>query len=161
MSFLNAYLTPRQMNIWFLRREGKAQAEIGRELNVQRQVIYEQFHLIDEKVSRALVEAAQSNRLDIQRIDSVNGVLEAYSPSYEVPVVISFSRVNGVQVWYLYEGKCDNCNRNPTCLKMLKAEAEERGIKLSDEDLRLKPTQLGRKIFSTITERYSQQSPGQ
>lgn len=151
LSFLNAYLTPKQLSIWFLRRQGRTQAEIGRDMGVQRQVIYEQFHLIDEKVGRALMEAAQSNRLDIHRIDTVNGVMEAHSPSYDMPVVVSFSKSNGIQVWYLYEGGCDNCNRNPTCQRMLKAEAEERGIKLSESDLKLKPTLLGRKIFSTIT----------
>ncbi len=150
VSFSSAYLAPKQLAIWSLRREGKRQADIGRALGVQRQVIYEQFHLIDEKVGRALVEAAQTNRLDIRRIDTVNGILEAYSPSYDILVTVSFSRANGIQVWYLYEGRCDNCNRSSECLRVLKAEAKEREIKLSEEDLRLLPTQLGRKIFSLV-----------
>jgi len=149
-TFANAYLAPKQSVIWSLRREGMSQAEIGRQLGVQRQGINEQLHVIDEKVGRALMEAAQSNRLDMRRIDTVNGILEAYSPSYDIPVIVSFSKTNGVQVWYLYEGRCENCNRSPACLSMLKAEAEERGIKLTEEDLRLLPTKLGRKIFSKI-----------
>lgn len=150
-SFSSAYLAPKQMVIWSLRREEKSQAEIGRRLGVQRQGINEQLHTIDGKVGRALMEAAQSSRLDIYRVDTVNGILEAYSQAYDVPVIVSFSRSNGVQVWCLYEGRCDRCNRGPACLTMLRAEAEERGIKLTDEDLRLKPTELGRKVFSTIT----------
>ncbi len=150
-SFSTAYLTPKQIFIWSLRREGRTQADIGRELGVERQGIHGTLHDIDLKVNKALMEAAQSNRLDIRRIDPLNGVLEAYNPAYDVPVIVSFSKGNGVQVWYLYEGKCDNCNRSPTCLGMLKVEAEERGIKLSEDDLSLLPTQLGRKIFSTIT----------
>jgi hypothetical protein len=62
-----------------------------------------------------------------------------------------FSKSNGVQLWFLYEGKCDNCNQSKECLRMLKAEAEERGIALSEEDLRMRPTELGRRIFSIIT----------
>ena len=150
-SFSSAYLTPKQTFIWSLRREGKTQSDIGRELGVERQGIYGAFRDIDLKVNKALMEAAQSNRLDIRHVDPLNGILEAYSSAYNVPVIVSFSKGNGVQVWYLYEGKCDNCNRSPTCLSMLKVEAEERGIKLTKDDSHLLPTQLGRKIFSTIT----------
>jgi len=102
---------------------------------------------------RALTEAAQTYRLDVRRVDTVNGILEAYSHAYDSPVIVSFSKANGVQVWFLYEGRCDNCSQSQECLRILKEEAEERGIKLSEDDLRLKPTELGRRIFSIITRR--------
>lgn len=138
-------------HIWSLRREGKSQAEIGRRLGVQRQGIYEVYSIIDSKLHQALMEAAQSNRLEVHRVDTLNGILEAYSHAYDVPVVVSFTKSNGVQVWYLYEGRCESCNRRQNCLNMLRAEAEERRINLTEDDLNLSPTQLGRKIFSTIT----------
>jgi hypothetical protein len=56
-----------------------------------------------------------------------------------------FERSNGVQVWYLYEGRCETCRLRKSCLNVLKAEAEERGIELSEEDLSLQPTRLDRK----------------
>ena len=134
-----------------MRREGKSQSEIGRRLGVQRQGIYEALHIIDSKLSQALKEAAHTNKLEIHRVDTVNGILEAHSHAYDVPVVVSFTKSNGVQVWYLYEGRCESCNRRQSCLNLLKAEAEEREIQLTGDDLRLPPTQLGKKIFSTIT----------
>ena len=152
MSFSSAYLTTRQSSIWFLRRTGKSQSEIGRQFGVQRQGINEALKKIDAKLSHALMEAAQVNRLDIRRVDSVNGILEAYSQAYNVPVIVSFTQSNGIQVWYLYEGRCQNCNRVSVCMNMLKAEADEREITLTNEDLRLQPTQLGRKIFATISQ---------
>jgi hypothetical protein len=109
------------------------------------------LHIIDSKLSQALREAAHSNKLDIHRVDTVNGILEAYSHAYDVPVVVSFTKSNGVQIWYLYEGRCESCNRVQACLNLLKAEAEERTIQLKEEDFNLPPTQLGKKIFSTIT----------
>jgi hypothetical protein len=150
-SFTSAYLTPRLTRIWFLRREGKSQSEIGRSLGVQRQGINEALHIIDSKLSQALREAAHSNKLEVHRVDTVNGILEAHSHAYDVPVVVSFTKSNGVQVWYLYEGRCESCTRRQSCLNLLKAEAEERTIQLKEDDLRLPPTQLGKKIFSTIT----------
>lgn len=152
MSFTAAYLTPRQLSIWGLRRNGQSQAAIGRFLGVQRQGINEALTKIDAKLSQALLEAAQTNKLDIHRVDTLHGILEAYSHAYNVPVIVSFSQANGVQVWYLYEGKCQDCTRAPSCLNMLKEEAEERGIQLTPDDLQLSPTQLGRKIFAPFTQ---------
>jgi len=68
-----------------------------------------------------------------------------------VPVVVSYTKSNGVQVWYLYEGRCDRCDRRQACMNMLTAEAEERGIPITIADRRLPPTQLGKKIFATLT----------
>jgi transcriptional regulator with XRE-family HTH domain len=148
MSFQSAYLTPRQASIWGMRRKGIKQADIARRLGVQRQGINRAFMAIDSKVGKALAEAARLNKLNVYRVDSVNGILEAFSPVYKVPVIISFSMANGVQVWYLYEGRCNECERTGTCRKVLRAEAEERKIQLSEEDEKLSPTLLARKIFS-------------
>ena len=148
MSIQSGYLTPKQLLIWSLRRRGLKQAEIARRMGVRRQRINHALFSIDSKVKRALVEAAQLNKIDIRRIDPVEGILEGYSPAYQVPVIISFTEANGVQLWYIYEGRCDECNRRRACRKMLEAEAKERGIKLTEQDKELPPTLLAKKIFS-------------
>jgi len=153
MSFTTAYLTPRQLSIWGLRRQGHTQAAIGRKLGVQRQSINEALATIDAKLQQALTEAAQTNKLEIYRIDTVHGILEAYSHAYHVPVIVSFTKQNGMQVWYLYEGKCMSCPQVETCRNMLKTEAKERGINLTNNDIQLTPTALGRKIFNALTTR--------
>ena len=56
-------------------REGKSQAEIGRHLGVQRQGINEALRIIDSKLSQALRGTAHSNKLEIHRVDTVNGIL--------------------------------------------------------------------------------------
>jgi DNA-binding CsgD family transcriptional regulator len=151
MSFLSGYLTQRQIVIWSFRRQGDTQAEIGRHLAVQRQGINEALRIIDAKLSQALREAARANKLDIHHVDPFHGILEGYSQAYDVPVVVSFTKSNGVQVWYLYEGRCDRCDRRQACMNLLTAEAEERSISLTTEDCYLPPTQLGKKIFATLT----------
>lgn len=148
MSVQSGYLTPKQLFIWGLRRRGLRQAEIARRMGVQRQGINRALLSIDSKVEKALIESAQLNKLDIRRIDSVNGILKAYSQAYQVPVIISFTEANGVQLWYLYEGRCHECNRRQACRRMLEAEAEERGIELTERDEKLTPTLLAKKIFS-------------
>ncbi len=78
----------------------------------------------------------------------VDGVMEAYSPAYRVQVIVSLSSVNGVRVWYLYEGNCGSCGRARSCRKMLEDEADERGIELASDERGIQPTELALNIFS-------------
>ncbi|MBS7634064.1 hypothetical protein KEJ34_00975 [Candidatus Bathyarchaeota archaeon] len=141
-------LTPKQMVIWRLRRRGLRQAEIAREIGILRQEVNRAVLAIDSRVERALIEAARMNKLNVLHVDPVNGILEAYSPSYKIPVIISFSEANCIQVWYLYEGRCNECERINSCREMLIAEARERQIELTEEDIKADPTHLAKKIFA-------------
>ncbi|MCX8170982.1 MAG: hypothetical protein N3E47_03270 [Candidatus Bathyarchaeota archaeon] len=131
-----------------MRRRGLRQSEIAREIGALRQEVNRAVLAIDSKVERTLIEIAHMNKLNILHVDPVNGILEAYSPSYKIPVVISFSEANGVQTWYLYEGRCGECERANRCREMLIAEAREREVDLTEEDLKAAPTHLAKKIFA-------------
>lgn len=148
MTFAMGYLTERELSIWGLRREEYRQVEIGRKLGVTRQAIHKALGIIDEKIEQALTEAAEANKLEVKGINLVDGVMEAYSPAYQIPVIVSLSKANGMQVWYLYEGNCVECSHESRCMRMLQDEAEERGIQLSKEDEKSLPTNLALKIFS-------------
>ncbi len=78
--------------------------------------------------------------------------MEAFSPAYRIPVTVSLTRANGLRLWYLYEGNCAECGYVKSCRKLLEAEAEERGIKLTGENRKLPPTRLALKIFSRYLE---------
>ena len=75
MSLQFSYLTPRQRKYWGLRRSGLTQAEISREMDVTRQTVNKTFNAVDSRVSRALLEDAQVNRVEISRVDLVKGFL--------------------------------------------------------------------------------------
>ncbi|MBN2336436.1 hypothetical protein JXL21_12835 [Candidatus Bathyarchaeota archaeon] len=152
MTFRGGYLTSRETDIWDLRRRENSQSDIGRLLGVSRQAIHKTYQIIDQKVEQAFMEAADSNRLEAKTVNLVDGVMTAYSPAHRLPVVVSFSRINGVKVWYLYEGNCAGCNQNRLCRVILEDEAEERGIELSSADRLLTPSQLAHKIFGRYAE---------
>ena len=154
MTFRTGYLTGRESRIWDLRRLKNKQSEIGRQLGISRQAVHKALQVIDSKVERALTEVADVNKLEVRSLNLVDGIMEAYSPAYRVPVIVSFSRANGLKVWYLYEGNCSKCGHEKTCMRMLDAEAEERGIELSRADGNLPPTQLALKIFSRFMEAF-------
>lgn len=147
MTFRVGYLTQREMDIWDLRRRHNTQSQIGRMMGVSRQAIHKAYQIIDQKVEQAFLEAADTNHLEPRTINLVEGVMEAHSPAYRIPVVVSFSKTNGVKVWYLYEGKCGECHLESSCRATLENEARERGVDLTAADKLRPPTRLATKIF--------------
>ncbi|MCX6654350.1 MAG: hypothetical protein NTY03_04420 [Candidatus Bathyarchaeota archaeon] len=150
MSFSTAYLTIRETSIWDLRRRSNSQSEIGRLLGISRQAAHKSLSQIDEKVEHAFREAAKTNNLEIKSINLVDGIMESYSPIHKLPVFVSFSRINGLRVWYMHEGNCSSCGYEAACRTFLEREAEERSITLGGYEKGLPPTQLALKVFKVV-----------
>jgi hypothetical protein len=148
LTFRVGYLTPRETSIWWLRRQNLTQSDIGRELGVSRQAVHKAYRIIDQKIEQAFLEAAEANNLDVKTINLFEGVMSAYSPAHNIPVIVSLSKINGLKVWYLYEGNCNTCHLKSSCRNILEAEAEERGIRLHRIDQLEPPAQLANEIFS-------------
>lgn len=147
LSFSGGYLTARETDIWDLRRRDNSQSEIGRMLGVSRQAIHKAVQNIDDKVEQAFLEAAETNKLDIMKMDMVDGIMEAYSPAHQLAVIVSLSKVNGLKIWYLYDVNCQKCKHEKLCRVTLEDEARERSLDLSPSDKLLTPSQLAIKIF--------------
>ena len=145
-----AYLTARQLDIWKLRRDGLPQFRIAERLGVTRQAVHNVLGLIDRKVSQALQDAARTNKVEVQYVDSVKGALLGYSPEVKDQVIITFSVKHGVQTWYRHTGQCAGCDLEDKCREMLLEEAEERSISLTEEEKREPPAELAQKVFSKI-----------
>jgi len=156
MSFRAGYLTPRETQIWSLRRRNSNQSEIARILGVTRQAVHISLGIITGKMEQTFNECLQANNLMPKKINLVDGVMEAYSPAYQLPVIVSLSVANGLKVWYLYEGRCSRCDLERGCRKALLGEAQERGVELGPEEMRLEPTRLALRIFSRyLTEEHN------
>jgi len=147
LTFSAGYLTRREIDIWSLRRRRNSQSEIGRLMGVSRQAINKAYRIIDQKVEQAFMEASDANHLEPRTVNPVEGIMEAYSPAHRLPVFVSFSKANGVKVWYLYEGNCRDCHLESSCRRTLENEAEERGVSLTAVDKLRTPAQLASMIF--------------
>jgi hypothetical protein len=154
MSLRFGYLTPRQRKYWGLRRSGSTQAEISRKMGVVRQTVNKTFNAIDSSVSKALLEAAHINRIEISRVDTEKGFLLGRSPSLGMDALVTFSERNGIQVWYRGEGDCLECSWLSSCKQKLLIEAEERGVQLPEETEDIEPSKLAETLFKKIMEEY-------
>jgi len=152
MDFRFGYLTPKQRKYWGLRRSGLTQAEISREMDVTRQTVNKTFNVIDSRVSRSLLEAAQVNRVEISRLDPERGFLLGRSPSLGMDVLVTFSDRNGILVWYRGEGGCPECSWLSSCRQKLLREAEDRDIRLPEEAEDMEPSKLAETLFKKIME---------
>jgi hypothetical protein len=146
----SAYLTDRLLEIWRLRYKGLSKAEVGRTLGITRQAVYEAEGVMLDKVERALMHAAEANMVEAQYVDASKGVLLGYSPATRNRVIVTFSPRNGVQTWHYQQPDCGLCKWVDRCRERLVAEAEERGVQLSQEDHGLPPSELAHRIFSSI-----------
>jgi transcriptional regulator with XRE-family HTH domain len=152
MALRFGYLTPKQRKYWSLRRSGLTQADISRKMDVTRQTVNKTFIAIDSRVSKALLEAAQINRIETTRLDQEKGYLLGRSPSLGLDVLITFSERNGVQVWYKGESGCSDCTWRESCKQTLLTESEDRNIQLPEKATDMEPSKLADILFKKIIE---------
>ena len=150
MALSAGYLTARQKQIWTLQRKGLIEADIGRWLKVTRQTVHKAVNIANDKVSRALLETAQLNRIKVRSLDPTEGILIGHSPAFKTTAIITFSARNGIQVWYKAEEHCESCDQLERCREILLAEAEERGVQLPENKDWMLPSELAEVLFSNI-----------
>ena len=139
-------LTERQMEIWRLCIRGVSASEISRILNVSRQFVHKAINLLELKVYRLLTGVAKANRIEIYEVNAKKGYLRGYSPEFGTDVFITFSAKNGVQVWYRHRGNCRECRMRNECVRILRDEAEERGMELKE----VEPDKMAEELFQAI-----------
>jgi transcriptional regulator len=145
-----AYLTTRQRDLWGLKLGGLTESDISRKEEISRQSVHIILDVAREKISQALKEAAEVNRIEIEQMDVMKGVLVGQSLEFGHKVVVTYSPSNGIRIWYAHDDDCRECKLDRSWVKIILKEAQERHIELSDAELRLAPHKLAKLIFSKI-----------
>jgi predicted transcriptional regulator len=147
MSVITAYLTPRLFDIWALRRDGFGQSEIAVKLGISRQAVNQALVEATAKVTKALTEAATINKIAIESLNSLDGILIGWSREFALKAVISVTRRDGLQVWYEHVADCSHCTNYDACRAYLFRSAKERQIRLTKEQRSLAPSKLAQHLF--------------
>jgi len=72
------------------------------------------------------------------------------SPALGMDALITFSDVNGLQLWFRGEGNCSECDLADQCKATLIREAKFRGIELPENFDEVQPTLIADMLFEVI-----------
>ena len=142
-------LNDRQFAFWRLRRSGLQNVHIADRLRISRQAVSKALLAMDRKVEETLLEMAQANQIEVERLNAEIGVLFGRSVPFDAAAIVFVSADRGVQVWYEHEGDCGACQRYARCIELLWGYADELGITLEKTD---DPTRMADELFAKLRE---------
>ncbi len=146
-------LTPLQSRVWSLRgAKGVSVSETAKKLDTFKQNVHQTFLMAKSTVSKALLEVAEANRLEVRKVDAERGILWGYQRWLGCEVVVTYSTRLGVKVWY-WNDKAEKV-LDKTVLDEARTYlldlAEERGILVNAEESKHHPAKLAKSVFSQL-----------
>ncbi len=145
---MSTLLTRGQRKIWQLRLEGLKPIDISREIAKSRQHVSKSLQSVDSKIYKAMVEAAEMNRVMIRTMDPEKGFLIGYSQEFQSKVLITFSPSRGIMVWRPHQGQCEQCPEKDSCRSHLLREADRLGVSINSREKNYPPAKLAGIIFT-------------
>ncbi len=140
-------LNDKQFEFWKLRRGGLPNMNIARSFDISRQAVSRALITMDERIKETLLEMAKANQIEVEKVNSMRGVLFGRSVPFNVNAIVFISAKHGMQVWYEHEGACGACNRYTQCIELLWDFADEMNLKLEKTD---DPTKLADELFEKL-----------
>ncbi|MCW4009995.1 MAG: hypothetical protein NWF05_05180 [Candidatus Bathyarchaeota archaeon] len=144
-------LSPKQMAVWSLTTAGNSIAAIAEKLKTSRQYVNQTRLAAEAKISKALLEVAQVNELQVTRLNAKNAVLLGYHPALKRKAVVTYTTSHGIKVWYWHDNPEEVTD--PAFLNQIKQYlldiAKERGIEIENTD-NIHPSRLAHQIFSKL-----------
>jgi hypothetical protein len=150
MSLSAGHLTTKQKLIWNLKSKGLTEKKIAEKLFVTRQAVHKAISVSNAKISESLEEVAMMNKIETKVVNPSKGFLIGHSAHFNTEVFITFSAVNGLQIWYKHNCECEKCGKLKSCRETLLAEARERNFLLLDDSTTMSPSRIAEALFSKI-----------
>jgi hypothetical protein len=145
-------LSPKQMAVWSLTSAGNSIAAIAEKLKTSRQYVNQTRLAAEAKISKALLEVAQVNELQVTRLNAKDAILLGYHPSLNRRAVVTYTTSHGIKVWYWHDSPEEE-NLSEDFLRQtreyLLQVARERGIEIAGAE-EMHPAKLANRIFSDL-----------
>ena len=144
------YPTDKQVMIWNLKRDNFKGREIAEKMKADPGFVSRSLKEANTRIKGLLENVARMNKIKLDLLNEELGVARGRSHVFNIKTYITFSPVNGVQVWYDHEGDCATCDEFAECRAGLIQEFKERNIKIPNPMLR--PTDLSELLVKKIEE---------
>jgi hypothetical protein len=144
------YPTEKQVTIWQLNRENLTGREIAKKMESDPGFVSRSLKEANKRVKGLLENAARMNKIKLDKLNEELGIARGVSHVVNLKTYITYSPVNGVQVWYDHEGDCVTCDEFVECRAGLIQEFKERNIEIPSPTMR--PTDLSELLVKKIEE---------
>ncbi len=156
MSFLAGsikYPSRKQAEFWSLRREffskgNPKMSTIAAERQISLAAVSQTLKKANKRIRKLLESTARSNKICLDIISPEIGYARGKSRIFKVKAYITYSPINGVNVWYDHEGDCETCEEQTDCRQILFQEFQERKLPILDEALQA--TELAEHLFREL-----------
>jgi hypothetical protein len=145
-------LSAKQKAVWSLTASGTSIAAIAEKLHASRQYINQTKLAAEAKISKALLDVAQVNELQVIRINSKGAILLGYHPTLKRKAIVTYTTRHGMKVWYWHdkpeeEPLSEDFQRQTR--EYLMDVAQERGVEVQGAE-KMHPAKLAQAIFSEL-----------
>jgi DNA-binding CsgD family transcriptional regulator len=148
---LSAPLSQQQKTVWKLLSTGLSITAIAEKLNTTRQFINQTKLAAEAKLSTTLLEVAQTNDLQITRLNAKEAILLGYHPTLKRKAIVTYTTSHGIKVWYWHDNPeevTDPAFLNQTRQYLIDI-AKERGLNVEGME-KLHPAKLAHKVFCQL-----------
>jgi DNA-binding CsgD family transcriptional regulator len=148
---LTSPLSLKQRTVWSLVNKGLSAITIADKLKTTRQFVNQTKLAAEAKLTATLLDVAQANDLQVQKLYPRAGVLLGYHPGLGRKAILTYSTNYGIKVWYWHDRPEEVTNEE--FLKQTRTYlldiAEERRIEVKGAE-KMHPAKLAHLIFSEL-----------
>lgn len=144
------YPTEKQVEIWHLKRNRLTGNQIAKKKGINAATVSKLLKEANERIMTLLENAARGDKIHLEKIDPQIGYAKGHNYTLDIDAYLTYSPLNGVQIWYDHVGECEKCQEYGQCRMSIFQEFKERGIEIPNQKLR--PTNLIDFLFEKLEE---------
>ena len=105
-------LSQKQKIVWSLTSKGLSVADVADRLKTSRQYVNQTRQTAEAKLSKALMEVARVNDLQVTELHPKEALLIGYHPVLKRKAVVTYTTSHGIKVWYWHNNPEEETNQD-------------------------------------------------
>jgi transcriptional regulator with XRE-family HTH domain len=134
-----------------LTSKGLSVADVAGRLRTSRQYVNQTRQTAEAKLSKALMEVARVNDLQVAQLHPKEALLIGYHPVLKRKAVVTYTTSHGIKVWYWHDNPEEETDHDflKQAREYLLDLAKERDLEIEDAT-RVHPAELARIVFRKL-----------
>lgn len=144
-------LSQKQKIVWSLTSKGLSVAKVADRLKTSRQYVNQTRQTAEAKLSKALMEVARINDLQVTQLHPQEALLIGYHPVLKRKAVVTYTTKRGVKVWYWHDNPEEETDEEflKQTREYLLDLAKERDLEIENATT-IHPAKLARIVFREL-----------